>query len=97
MLLYGSGHSGLSDGCLTPLQTSELHLVTSAGASGGFEHDGTPSAYRNALDHIAAKRIDVSRLVSHRYSHLSDLAEAFITGPKAVNYIKGALVRDEPA
>ena len=97
VLLYGAGHSGLSDGCLTPLQTSELHLVTSAGASGGFEHDGTPSAYRNALDHIAAKRIDVSRLVSHRYSHLSELPEAFVSGPKAVDYIKGALVRDEPA
>jgi len=97
VLLYGSGHSGLSDGCLTPLQTAELHLVTSAGASGGFDGDGTPSAYRNALDHIAARRIDVSRLVSHRYSQLSDLPEAFITGPKAVNYIKGALVRDEPA
>jgi L-iditol 2-dehydrogenase len=97
VLLYGSGHAGLSDGCLTPFQTAELHVVTSAGASGGFDDNGTPSAYRNALDHIAAKRINVSRLVSHRYSQLSELPEAFITGAKAVDYIKGALVRDEQA
>jgi len=97
VLIYGSGHAGLSDGCLTPFQTAELHLITAAGASGGFDADGAPIAYRTALEHIGAKRIDVASLVSHRYADFSELQSAFTTDRKSVDYIKGALVRSEPA
>jgi L-iditol 2-dehydrogenase len=97
VLLYGSGHAGLSDGCLTPFQATELHLITTAGASGGFDPDGTPTAYRTALEHIAAGRIDVSRLVTHRFTALSEIPDGFRTQTKAADYIKGALVLDEQA
>ena len=97
VLIYGAGHGGLSDGCLTPFQTAELYLITAAGASGGFDTDGAPIAYRKALEHIGAKRIDVASLVSHRYADFPELQSAFTTDRKNADYIKGALVRCEHA
>jgi threonine dehydrogenase-like Zn-dependent dehydrogenase len=89
VLLYGAGHSGRDVGCLTPLQAGEIQLVTSGGASGGFDSDGNPSTYRAAMEAIHDGRIEVSRVISHRYQQLMDLEQAFVHDFRRPEYIKG--------
>jgi threonine dehydrogenase-like Zn-dependent dehydrogenase len=91
VLFYGAGHSGRDIGCLTPLQATEIHLVTSGGASGGFDADGNPSTYRAAMQAIDDGRIDVDRLISHRYQQLAQLQRAFTEDFRRPEYIKGIL------
>ena len=92
LLLYGAGHSGRDIGCLTPLQVMEHVLVTTAGASGGFDADGTPTIYRRAMEYIRDGKIDAESLISHRYRHLSQMQRAFSEDSKQQNYIKGMLL-----
>jgi L-iditol 2-dehydrogenase len=91
VLFYGAGHSGRDIGCLTPFQAAEIHLVTSGGASGGFDPDGNPSAHRAAMQAVYERRIDVSRLISHRYQQLAQLQHAFAEDFGRPEYIKGIL------
>jgi threonine dehydrogenase-like Zn-dependent dehydrogenase len=58
---------------------------------------GVRSHNRTALEHLAAGQIDVSRLVTHRFTALSEIPDGFRTQTKAAAYIKGALVLDEQA
>jgi L-iditol 2-dehydrogenase len=89
VLLYGAGHSGRDVGCLTPFQAGEIHMVTSGGASGGFDSDGNPSTYRAAMQAIHDGRIEVSRMMSHRYQQLVELEQAFVQDFRRPDYIKG--------
>jgi threonine dehydrogenase-like Zn-dependent dehydrogenase len=89
VLLYGAGHSGRDVGCLTPFQAGEIHLVTSGGASGGLDSDGNPSTYRAAMQAIHDGRIEVSRMISHRYQQLGELEQAFVHDFRRPEYIKG--------
>jgi threonine dehydrogenase-like Zn-dependent dehydrogenase len=91
VLFYGAGHSGRDIGYLTPLQAAEIHLVTSGGASGGFDPDGNPSTYRSAMQAIHDGRIDVNPLISHRYQQLGQLQHAFVEDFRRPEYIKGIL------
>lgn len=93
ILIYGAGHSGRDIGVLTPFQVMENILVTSAGASGGFEKDGTPVTYLRSIEYIRDGQVDAESLISHRYSELSDLQKAFTEDFQQDNYIKGMLVR----
>ena len=93
MLLYGAGHSGVDIGCLTPFQVLEFSIVAAAGASGGFDADGTPTTYRRSMEYIRDKKIDVESLISHRYTQLSQLQQAFEKDSRAVDYVKGMLVQ----
>lgn len=95
VLFYGAGHSGRDIGCLTPFQAWEINLVTSGGASGGFDPDGTPTTYRQAMEYIHRGKVDVACLVSHRYPALAQLPRAFVGDFRLNNFIKGALVVDE--
>jgi L-iditol 2-dehydrogenase len=92
VLLYGSGHAGREIGCLTPLKIMEVTLVTCAGASGGFDADGTPTTYRRSMEYIRDGKIDPEALVSHRYTELSELQGAFTTDFQREDFIKGVLV-----
>jgi threonine dehydrogenase-like Zn-dependent dehydrogenase len=94
LLLYGAGHTGLRDGCLTPLQVMEFAIVTSCGASGGLGTDGTPAIYREALDYIQDGRINVDCVVTHQYENLSALKHAFDEDRTRPDFIKAALVRN---
>jgi threonine dehydrogenase-like Zn-dependent dehydrogenase len=94
LLLYGAGHTGLRDGCLTPFQVMEFAIVTSCGASGGFDADGTPAIYREAMDYIHDDRINVDCLVTHRYEDLTGLKRAFDEDRASSDFIKAALVRN---
>jgi threonine dehydrogenase-like Zn-dependent dehydrogenase len=95
VLFYGAGHSDRDIGCFTPLQANEIHLVTSGGASGGFDADGNPSTYRAAMQAIHDGRIDVDRLISHRYQQLGQLQHAFVEDFRRPEYIKGILTRTD--
>jgi threonine dehydrogenase-like Zn-dependent dehydrogenase len=89
VLFYGAGHSGRDIGCLTPFQAFEIALVTSGGASGAIDPEGGPSTYRAAMHAIHSGKIDVNRLISHRYQELEGLQQAFAEDFHRPEYIKG--------
>jgi len=95
VLVYGGGHAGKDIGCLTQFQATETTLLTTAGASGGFDADGTPTIYRQAMEYIRDGKIDAESLLTHRYTNLGDIPRAFSHDVEQENFIKGVLVRPE--
>ena len=55
----------------------------------GFDSDGSPSTYRAAARAIHEGRIEVSRVISHRYQQLTELGQAFVQNFRRPEYIKG--------
>jgi len=92
VLLYGHGHAGTDMSVLNNLLFKEPKLVTSVGASGGFDTDGRPSVYRRALQLIEQNQIDVRSLITHRYSKLDDVETALSKDMHAADYVKGVVV-----
>ena len=92
LVLYGVGHGGASLELLNQIQWKEPTVVTSVGASGGFDPDGRPTIYRRALRLIESGTIDVHRIVSHRYRGLEAVPEAFGSDRRQAGYVKGALL-----
>ena len=92
VLLYGYGHGGVDLSVLNNLQFMEAKLVTTTGASGGFDSDQRPLTYRRALDLIQAKQIDVASWITHRYPSLEAVPQAFATNHQASDYIKGVVL-----
>ena len=92
VLLYGHGHSGADVNVLSSILFKEPRLVSSAGASGGFETDGRPAVYRRALSLIEGKQIDVGPLITHRYRSLADVEKALGSEIHAADYVKGVVV-----
>ncbi len=90
--LYGAGHGDLAPGCLTPLQSMELSVVTSAGASGRFDSDRGPDIYRRALRLIEDRIIDVACMATHRYDSLEEVPLAFSNHRCEDDFIKGVFV-----
>lgn len=93
LLLYGAGHAGRDIGCLSSLQFTEVNLVTTCGASGGFDAEGTSLVYRRAMEYLRAKLIDAEALISHRYRDLAEIPQAFQVDSLQEDFIKGAWVR----
>ena len=94
VLLYGHGHSGTDVSVLSSILFKEPVLVSSAGASGGFEADGRPSVYARALSLIERKQIDVEPLITHRYKSLADVEAALSLEQRSSDYVKGVVVFD---
>jgi L-iditol 2-dehydrogenase len=92
VLLYGHGHHGVDLGVLNNLQFMEPTLVAPVGASGGFEADGRPSTYARALALIETGRINVSRMITHRYHALEQAPQAFAQDHFGEDFIKGVTV-----
>ena len=92
VLLYGHGHSGTDVSVLSSILFKEPVLVSSAGASGGFEADGRPSVYTRALNLIERKQIDVGPLITHQYKSLADVETALGSEIHSPNYVKGVVV-----
>jgi L-iditol 2-dehydrogenase len=92
VLLYGYGHGGVDLSVLNNLQFMEARLVTTTGASGGFDSDGRPLTYQRALSLVEAKQIDVASWITHRYHSLEAVPQAFISDHQAADYIKGVVV-----
>jgi L-iditol 2-dehydrogenase len=91
VLLYGIGHGGASLELLNPVQWREAVLVTSVGASGGFDADGRPSIYRRALALLERGTLAVDALVTHTYRGLAGVARAFGPDPARPEYVKGVV------
>ena len=92
VLLYGVGHGGASLELLNPLQWREAVLVTSVGASGGFDDDGRPSIYRDALRMLERGDIQVDGLLTHQYAGLAHIPDAFSGAHTDRDYVKGIAV-----
>jgi 2-desacetyl-2-hydroxyethyl bacteriochlorophyllide A dehydrogenase len=95
VLLYGHGHHGVDLGVLNNVQFLEPVLIAPIGASGGFEADSRPSTYRKSLELLSTGRIDVSKLITHRYHNLDDVPQAFAHDHFGADYIKGVAVLPE--
>ena len=91
VLLYGHGHAGVDLSVLNNLMFREPTLITPVGASGGFEHDGRPSAYLRALNLIEESRIEVAPLITHRYTALESVQNALARDIHTPGYIKGVV------
>lgn len=91
-LFYGSGHTGRDVGCLVPFQFMETNIVTSCGASGGFEADGAPVVYRRSMEYVRDGLIDAEPLLTHHYADLSELQQAFQVDSLSDDFIKGAWI-----
>lgn len=91
ILLYGHGHKGRDIGVWGNVLFLEPTLVASVGASGGFDPDGRPSTYRRARDLIGSKTIQPQPFVTHRYSALEEIHQAFERDFQHEDYIKGLL------
>jgi L-iditol 2-dehydrogenase len=92
VLLYGHGHAGTDLSVLNNILFREPVLVSSVGASGGFEADGRPSVYARALNLIEQQQIDVAALITHEYGSLHDVPVALSTDIHAPDYVKGVVV-----
>jgi threonine dehydrogenase-like Zn-dependent dehydrogenase len=92
VLLYGHGHAGTDLSVLNNILFREPVLVSSVGASGGFEADGRPSVYARALQLIEQEQIIIPALITHEYRSLDDVQVALSTDIHADDYVKGVVV-----
>lgn len=92
VLLYGHGHAGTELSVLSSILFKEPVLVSSVGASGGFEKDGRPAVYTRALQLIEQSRIDIAPLITHRYTNFADVEQALSNDIHSADYIKGVVV-----
>jgi L-iditol 2-dehydrogenase len=90
-VLYGHGHSGVDVGVMSGIQFLEPTFVTPTGASGGFDADGRPAIYREALRLLERRTIQVAPLVTHRYASLDAVPAAFAGAHRAAGYVKGVV------
>jgi L-iditol 2-dehydrogenase len=96
LLLYGHGHRGADLTTLNSVQFLEPTLVSPVGASGGFEADGRPSAYRKALRLIEEGTIEVAPFITHRYRSLQEVPRAFTADYHDPAYVKGVVLPGGP-
>lgn len=89
VLLYAHGQSGLDLSVLNNIQFKEPTLVSPVGASGGFDPDGRPSVYRQALRLLESGRISVQPFITDRYRSLDAVPEAFGGVHRRPGYVKG--------
>jgi L-iditol 2-dehydrogenase len=95
ILLYGHGHHGVDLGVMNNIQFFEPALISPVGASGGFDADGRPSIYRKSLGLISDGRIDVSKIITHRYNSLEEVPQAFARDRFDPDFIKGVVLLDQ--
>ena len=92
VLLYGHGHADTDLSVLSSILFKEPVLVSSVGASGGFEPDGRPSVYACSLGLIERKQIDVQPMITHQYKSLADVELALSQEIHSPDYVKGVVV-----
>jgi hypothetical protein len=66
-------------------------MVTPVGASGGFELDGRPSIYAQALGLIEEHTIEVASIITHRYTSLGAVQGALENDMRTPHYLKGVV------
>lgn len=93
VLLYGHGHGGVDLSVMNQVQFREPVLVSPAGASGGHDSAGRPLTYLHALRLLEAGTIDVTPLITHRYTTLDALPGAFAGDHRQAGYVKGVFLQ----
>ncbi len=91
VLLYGHGHAGVDLSVMNHVQFLEPTLVSPVGASGGHADDGRPLTYQRALGLLELGVVDVTPLITHRYS-LDRLPSAFAGEHRLPGYVKGVVI-----
>ena len=91
VMLYGHGHAGVDLSVLNNVMFREPTFVTPVGASGGFERDGRPSVYSEALSLIEERKIEVASIITHRYTSLDALQGALENDMRMPHYLKGVV------
>lgn len=94
LLLYGHGHHGADLGVLNNVQFLEPTWLSPCGASGAIDCDGRPITHKQALELIGGGVINVKELITHQYSSLAAVPQAFTQDRFAKDYIKGVAVFD---
>jgi L-iditol 2-dehydrogenase len=92
VMLYGHGHAGVDLSVLNNVMFREPTIVTPVGASGGFNDDGRPAVYAQALNLIEKGTIEVAPIITHRYKSLDAVQGALENDMRAPNYLKGVVV-----
>lgn len=77
---------------LNEFQWKEPTFIMPVGASSPFDDDGRATRYRAALRAIEDGTIDVASIVSHRYSGLDSVPQAFGGDQHEAGYVKGIVV-----
>jgi threonine dehydrogenase-like Zn-dependent dehydrogenase len=90
-VIFGNGHHGGDFGLLSNILFLEPTLVAACGASGGFDTDGRPRVFRKALDLISSETIQVAPYITHRYTTLESVPQAFEVDRERADYFKGVL------
>lgn len=92
VLLYAHGQSGVDIGVLNTIQFKEPALVAPVGASGGFDADGRPIVYREALRLLESGKVRVAPFITHRYHSLDAVPGAFAGAHREPGYVKGVAI-----
>lgn len=92
VLLYGHGHAGVELSVLNGVMFKEPTFITPVGASGGFEANGSPSVYTQALRLLESGKIEVAPFITHRYTALGSVQDALSKEIYAPDYVKGVVV-----
>jgi len=92
VLVYGHGHAGVDLSVMNNVMYKEPTLVTPVGASGGFDSDGRPSVYRQALHLIEDRQVTVAPIISHRYTALEAVQGALSREMHTPSYVKGVVM-----
>jgi L-iditol 2-dehydrogenase len=91
LLLYGHGHKGRDIVLWNNVLFLEPTLVSTIGASGGFDPDGRPTTFRRSLELVSSGKVQVRSFVTHRYNILEEVHRAFEGDFQREDYIKGVL------
>ncbi|MFN7927020.1 MAG: alcohol dehydrogenase catalytic domain-containing protein [Blastocatellia bacterium] len=94
LLLYGHGHHGADLGVMNSVQFLEPTWLSPCGASGAIDKDGRPVTHKQALDLVSGGVINVKQLITHQYSSLATVPQAFTQDRFDQSYIKGVAVFD---
>ena len=92
LLMYGHGHHGVDLGVMNSVQFLEPTILSPCGASGAIGADGKPVTHTHALELLSSGLMTVAQLITHQYSSLAAVPQAFTQDRFAKDYIKGVAV-----
>jgi len=91
VILYGVGREGVDLSVLNALHFGEPTVILPVGASGGFDADGRPRVFRQAMQHLASGRVRVAPLITHT-CRLETLPEIFTRDYHKPEFTKAVLL-----
>lgn len=95
LMMYGHGHHGVDLGVMNSVQFMEPTMLSPCGASGAIDADGKPITHKQALDLLSSGLINVAKLITHQYSSLATVPQAFAQDRFTKDYIKGVAVLNQ--